>query len=174
MRFVLDPELTDELREQIITLWLDVSNAGGAVGFVAPTTREQVVPTAQKAFSAIADGHDRLLVGYDEDADGDQLVAMLIFVSRRFNLSEHWRTVKRVMVDPGTQGRGLGAELMREGERVARQLGWQGLHVTVRGGLGLERFYTSLGYKEVGRLPGALRLAPGDDRDEVLMWLDLS
>jgi GNAT superfamily N-acetyltransferase len=179
VRFVLDPELTDELREQIITLWLDVSNAGGAVGFVAPTTREQVVPMAQKEFSAIADGHDRLLIGYDEDTDsggtaGERFVAMLIFVSRRFELSEHWRTIKRVMIDPAAQGRGLGAELMREGERVARDLGWQGLHVTVRGGLGLERFYTSLGYKEVGRLPGALRLAPGDDRDEVLMWLDLS
>jgi hypothetical protein len=31
-----------------------------------------------------------------------------------------------------------------------------------------------LGYREVGRLPGALRVAPGDDRDEVLMWLPLA
>lgn len=28
-----------------------------------------------------------------------------------------------------------------------------------------------LGRREVGRWPGALRLAPGDDRDEVLMIL---
>jgi hypothetical protein len=40
----------------------------------------------------------------------------------------------------------------------------------VRGGLGLERFYDRLGYREVGRLPGALRVAADDDRDEILMW----
>ncbi|MFC0527930.1 hypothetical protein ACFFIA_09675, partial [Phytohabitans kaempferiae] len=64
-------------------------------------------------------------------------------------------------------------QLMREAERLARQLGREALHVTVRGGLGLEHFYAGLGYKEVGRLPGALRVGPGDDRDETLMWLPL-
>jgi hypothetical protein len=34
----------------------------------------------------------------------------------------------------------------------------------------LEPFYERLGYKEVGRLPGALRVGPGDDRDEIVFW----
>jgi hypothetical protein len=59
---------------------------------------------------------------------------------------------------------------MREAERLAPTLGFEALHLTVRGGLGLEEFYKRLGYREIGRLPGALRVAPGDDRDEVLMW----
>ncbi|MFI0785662.1 hypothetical protein ACH4Q6_08715 [Streptomyces lydicus] len=42
-----------------------------------------------------------------------------------------------------------------------------------REGLGLEDFYRRPGRTEVGRWPGALRLAPGDDRDEILMALDL-
>jgi catechol-2,3-dioxygenase len=45
------------------------------------------------------------------------------------------------------------------------------LHLAVRGGTGLERFYARLGWREIGRWPGALRLAPGDDRDEILMVL---
>ncbi|GAA2378587.1 N-acetyltransferase [Catellatospora methionotrophica] len=170
MRFEVDPELTGELCEQIVAMWADVSNAGGSVGFVGQVTRADIEPVAEDTFAGIAAGIDRLLVGYDEDG---AVVAMLILRSQRFHLSAHWRTLGRVMVHPRRQGRGEGAALMREGERIGREMGLEGLHITVRGGEGLERFYTPLGYREVGRLPGALRVAPGDDRDEVRMWLDL-
>ncbi|WP_431974248.1 N-acetyltransferase family protein [Micromonospora haikouensis] len=170
LRFVLDPDLTAELRERIVALWVDVTNAGGAVGFVSPVTAADVRPVAEAAFAGIVDGPDRLLVGYD----GDRPQAVLVFADNRFDLKAHWCVLKRVMVHPGTQGRGHGSALMREAERLGRKLGREALHVTVRGGLGLERFYARLGYREVGRLPGALRVAPGDDRDEILMWLDLT
>ncbi|GAA5181585.1 GNAT family N-acetyltransferase [Rugosimonospora acidiphila] len=166
LRFVLDPYLTPQLRDEIVALWTDVSNAGGAVGFVAPVTPQDVRPTATAAFAAVEEGHDRLLVGFD----GDRPAAMLLLTSNRFALKEHWRTVKRVMMRPDLQGHGYGAALMREAERVARLLGWEALHLTVRAGLGTERFYEGLGYKEVGRLPGALRVGPGDHRDEIHMW----
>lgn len=169
LRFVLDPDLTPALREQIVDLWVDVTNAGGAVGFVAPVTANAVRPVAEATFAEIADGPDRLLVGYE----GDRPVGILIICANRFHLKRHYRVLKRVMVHPDTQGRGYGAALMREAERLGRELGLEALHVTVRGGLGLEPFYDRLGYREVGRLPGALRLAPGDDRDEVFMWLEL-
>ena len=51
---------------------------------------------------------------------------------------------------------------------------FRGLQLTVRGGKGTEAFYAKLGYSEVGRLPGALRVADGDDRDEIFMWLPLT
>ncbi|MFG3421357.1 GNAT family N-acetyltransferase [Micromonospora sp. NPDC049460] len=170
LRFVLDPELTPELREAIVALWVDVTNAGGAVGFVPPVTAADVRRTADPTFTGIAEGPDRLLLGYA----GDRLVAALIFCDNRFNLKAHWCVLKRVMVHPDTQGHGYGLTLMREAERLGRELGREALHVTVRDGLGLDRFYRRLGYREVGRLPGALRVAPGDDRDEILMWLDLT
>lgn len=169
LRFVLDPELTPDLCERIVSLWVDVTNAGGAVGFVAPVTAAEVRPVAEETFADLTDGPDRLLVGHE----GDRLVAVLVIADNRFHLKAHWRVLKRVMVHPDTQGRGYGAALMREAERLGRELGLEALHVTVRGGLGLESFYDRLGYREVGRLPGALRLAPGDDRDEVFMWLEL-
>ncbi|KKJ93589.1 GNAT family N-acetyltransferase [Micromonospora sp. HK10] len=170
LHFVLDPVLTPSLRDQLVTLWVDATNAGGAVGFVAPVSAADVRPVAEAAFAGIADGPDRLLVGYA----GDRPAGMLIIVDHRFPLKDHWRVLKRVMVHPDAQGHGYGAALMREAERVCRAAGLAALHVTVRAGLGLESFYARLGYREVGRLPGALRLAPGDDRDEVLMWLDLA
>lgn len=170
LRFAFDPELTAELRQQLVTLWTEVTNAGGAVGFVAPVTEPQVRTVADAAFAGISNGPDRLLVGFDAD---DRPVAFLIFASNRFALKDHWCVLKRVMVHPDQQGTGNGVALMAEAERLGRKLGLEALQVTVRGGLNLERFYQRCGYREVGRLPGALRLAPGDDRDEILMWLPL-
>jgi histone acetyltransferase (RNA polymerase elongator complex component) len=76
-------------------------------------------------------------------------------------------------VTPKRQGRGYGAALMREAARLGREMGLDAFQVTVRGGAGVERFYEGLGYREVGRMPGALRVGPGDDRDETYMWLAL-
>ncbi|MFG1868648.1 GNAT family N-acetyltransferase [Micromonospora arborensis] len=170
LRFVLDPELTPELRAEIVDLWTDVSNAGGAVGFVPPVTAADVRATADPTFAGIADGADRLLVGYA----GDRLAALLIFSDNRFPLKAHWCVLKRVMVHPDTQGSGYGSALMAEAARLGREFGHEALHVTLRDGLGLDKFYGRLGYREIGRLPGALRLAADDDRDEILMWLDLT
>ncbi|MET7672926.1 GNAT family N-acetyltransferase [Micromonospora luteifusca] len=170
LRFVLDPDLTPQLRAEIVDLWVDVSNAGGAVGFVPPVTAADVQATADPTFAGIADGPDRLLVGYS----GDRLVALLIFSDNRFPLKTHWCVLKRVMVHPDTQGAGYGSALMVEAARLGREFGHEALHVTVRDGLGLDKFYGRLGYREIGRLPGALRLATDDDRDEILMWLDLT
>ncbi|WP_328366706.1 GNAT family N-acetyltransferase [Micromonospora zamorensis] len=170
LHFVLDPDLTPQLRAEIVDLWADVSNAGGAVGFVPPVTAADVHVLADPTFAGIADGPDRLLVGYS----GDRLVAVLIFSDNRFSLKAHWCVLKRVMVHPDTQGAGYGAALMVEAARLGREFGHEALHVTVRDGLGLDTFYARLGYREIGRLPRALRVAPGDDRDEILMWLDLT
>jgi GNAT superfamily N-acetyltransferase len=171
IEFVVDPALDDDLRARIVTLWVEVTNAGGAVGFVAPVRADEVRPVADAAFAGVESGLDRLIVG----VDGGELVALLFVTDNRFGLKDHWRVLKRVMVAPGSQGRGYGAALMREAEALGRKMGLAALHVTVRGGTrGTENFYTRVGYREVGRLPGALRVAPGDDRDDILMWLDLS
>ncbi|MFF4651082.1 GNAT family N-acetyltransferase [Streptomyces sp. NPDC001380] len=171
LTFALDPEVTPALRDEVVALWTDVSNAGGAVGFVAPVTAERVRPVAERQLDGVADGPDRLLTARD-DATG-RLAALLFLESQRFDLMEHWRLLKRVMVHPGLQGRGYGAMLLAEAERVAREWGLAGLKLTLRGGLGLEGFYGRSGYREVGRVPGAIRVADGDDRDDVTMWLDL-
>jgi GNAT superfamily N-acetyltransferase len=169
MSLELDPMLTDELREQIVALWVEVTNAGGAVGFVPPVTAEDVRPTAEAAFAGVESGLDHVLVGVD---DG-RLVALLFVTDNRFKLKDHWRVLKRVMVTPASQGKGYGGTLMREASAIGRKLRLAGLQVTVRGGQGTDGFYARLGYTEVGRLPGALRVADGDDRDEIFMWLPL-
>lgn len=57
--------------------------------------------------------------------------------------------------------------------QIARNdLGPEQLHLSARQEEGLESFYSRLGWREIGRWPGALRLAPEDTWDEVLMLLN--
>ncbi|WP_330338435.1 GNAT family N-acetyltransferase [Streptomyces sp. NBC_00557] len=171
LTFTLDPAVTPELRDGILDLWTDVSDAGGAVGFVPPVSREDVRPELVKHFVAMAEGRHRLLVGCDETGT-PAATAFLAFNTHR--LMRHWVWLYTVMVHPKHQGKGYGRELLAAAADAARGFdGIDAIRLTCRGGLGLERFYGSCGYKEVGRVPGAIRVAPGDDRDDVIMLLPL-
>lgn len=169
LSFVLDPPLSPHLREQILAMWADVTNAGGAVGFVPPVRVDDIRATADKTFAGVEAGIDHVLLA----VDGNRLVGLLFVMSNRFALKSHWAVLKRVMIAPGYQGHGYGAALMREATAVARKLGLEALQLTVRGGTGTEAFYERLGYRQVGRLPGALRVDAGDDRDEIVLWRNL-
>ncbi|MFJ5261607.1 GNAT family N-acetyltransferase [Streptomyces sp. NPDC088387] len=172
LTFTLDPPVDPALRDGILDLWADVTNAGGAVGHVPPVTREEIRPDLVGQLAAMADGTRRLLVGHD--AQGQvAATAFLAFNSHR--LMTHWLWLYTVMVHPRHQGKGYGRDLLTAAEQAARTLdGIEAIRLTCRGGLGLERFYASCGYKEVGRIPAAIRVAPGDDRDDVIMLLPLN
>jgi hypothetical protein len=71
---------------RILTLWADVSNAGGSVGFVAPVTVDEIRPELVKHFVAMAEGRTRLLVGRDETGT----VAATVFLA--FNTHRLMRT----------------------------------------------------------------------------------
>ncbi|MEU6545941.1 GNAT family N-acetyltransferase [Streptomyces sp. NPDC046859] len=171
LTFTLDPAVTPALRDGILDLWTDVSEAGGAVGFVPPVTREDIRPELVRHFVAMAEGRSRLLVGHDASG-AVAATAFLTFNTHR--LMTHWAWLYTVMVHPRHQGRGYGRDLLAAAEDAARGIdGIEALRLTCRGGHGLERFYASCGYKEVGRVPAAIRVAPGDDRDDVIMLLPL-
>jgi GNAT superfamily N-acetyltransferase len=79
------------------------------------------------------------------------------------------------MVHPRHQGKGYGRDLMAATEAAVRGFaGIEAIRLTCRGGTGVDRFYASCGYKEVGRIPGAIRVAEGDDRDDIIMYLPLT
>ncbi|MFJ9148391.1 GNAT family N-acetyltransferase [Streptomyces sp. NPDC102270] len=171
LTFTLDPAVTPALRDGVLDLWTDVSNTGGAVGFVAPVERKTIRPELVKHFVGMAEGRTRLLAGHDEDG---QVAATAFFAFNTHRLMTHWVWLYTVMVHPRHQGRGYGRDLLAAAADAARTFeGVEAIRLTCRSGLGLERFYGSCGYKEVGRVPGAIRVAPGDDRDDVIMLLPL-
>ncbi|MFG2298832.1 GNAT family N-acetyltransferase [Streptomyces sp. NPDC048603] len=170
--FTLDPSVGPALHEGILDLWTDVSNAGGAVGFVPPVVRDDIRPQLVKQLAAVADGGSRLVVG--RDADG-RVVATAFLTLNTHRLMTHWLWAYTVMVHPALQGRGAGRALMAAVADAARTLdGIEAIRLNCRGGLGLERFYESCGYTEVGRVPAAIRVAPDDDRDDITLLLPLN
>ncbi|WP_328707546.1 GNAT family N-acetyltransferase [Streptomyces sp. GS7] len=77
-------------------------------------------------------------------------------------LIAHWGEVNHLQTHPRFRGRGIGTALMRHVRELARdEMGLQQLHLAARACLGLEGFYHRLGWREVGRWPGALRGHPG-------------
>ncbi|NEB00139.1 GNAT family N-acetyltransferase [Streptomyces sp. SID13726] len=172
LTFTLDPAVTPELRDGLLDLWTDVSNAGGAVGFVAPVERDVIRPELVKHLVGMEQGRTRLLVGLDEEG---RVAATAFLAFNTHRLMTHWLWLYTVMVHPRHQGEGYGRDLLAAAADAARGIdGIEAIRLTCRGGLGLERFYGSCGYKEVGRIPGAIRVAPDDDRDDIIMLLPLT
>ncbi|MFD4938099.1 GNAT family N-acetyltransferase [Streptomyces virginiae] len=171
LTFTFDPVVDPALREGLVDLWTDASNAGGAIGFVPPVTRDDIRPELIKHLVALIEGRRRLVVGRDRDG---RIGAAAFLAFNMHRLQRHWIWAYTVMVHPDLQGRGVGRALMEAVADAARTLdGIEAVRLACRGGLGLEHFYASCGYKEVGRIPGAIRVAPGDDRDDITMLLPL-
>jgi len=167
----LDPVIDDALTDGILALWTDVSNAGGAVGFVPPVTGEEIRPDLDKSLAEVTAGRRRLLIGRDE-AGRVAATAFLAYNSHR--LMTHWIWLYTLMVHPAHQGKGYGRTLMSAVGQAARGFhGIEAIRLTCRGGTGVDHFYATCGYKEVGRVPAAIRVAPGDDRDDIVMLLTL-
>jgi GNAT superfamily N-acetyltransferase len=165
LRFELNPELDDLLSQQLLTIWVDVSNAGGSVGFVPPVTEEEVAPVAQHAFKKVRSGEHRVLVGYK----GEEPVGFLFLEQRPGPLFKHFAIIKRLQVHPSMQGRGIGGALLQAAEDAARGLGLEQLHLTVRGGTGTESFYERHGYELKARIPDVIKVGRGEYRDELYL-----
>jgi GNAT superfamily N-acetyltransferase len=165
LNFVLDPALTDELLGAVERVWLEVTRAGGAVGGAPDSTRQDLAPVIDDALGRVQDGKDRMVAAFR----GEELVGFGFLAFRPGRLFRHWATVKRLQVRPDLQGAGIGGALLDELARVARELGLEQLHLTVRGGTGTEAFYERHGYRVIARIPDVIRLAPDDTRDEIYM-----
>ncbi|MGA6169153.1 GNAT family N-acetyltransferase [Streptomyces sp. NPDC012600] len=162
-------DVTPQIRRALTECWVEVTNAGGAAGFPFPPVDAATVTSAlDRIIDLLSPDTSRLLVANM----GGELAGWLNVRRDPFKLIAHWGTLHHVQTRTAIRGRGVGRALMKEVRRAAKEeMGLEQLHLAVRSEVGLEDFYGRLGWKEVGRWPGALRLAAGDDRDEILMIL---
>ncbi|MFC9245774.1 GNAT family N-acetyltransferase [Streptomyces sp. NPDC057136] len=162
-------DVTPQLRRALAECWTEVTNAGGAAGFpFPPVDAATVIPALDRVIALLSPDTSRLLTA---TMDGE-LVGWLNVRRDPFELIAHWGTLHHVQTRTDVRGRGIGRALMHEVRKITRdEMGLEQLHLAARGDAGLEDFYGRLGWKEIGRWPGALRLAPGDDRDEILLIL---
>jgi GNAT superfamily N-acetyltransferase len=166
---VLNPALPPLLRARLTQMWCDVVNAGGAAGFAAPVTLDEVRPVASTAFDRVDAGTTALVALVSTQAPLDErpgrtelgalllggeidpaavLGWLLIVPSER--VQSHWGTLARVQIRLESQGRGLGLLLVRAAMRAARvHLGYEALALGVREGSGTEKFYLRCGFQEI-------------------------
>ena len=162
-------DVDDSLRRELLSCWTDVTNAGGAVGFVPPVTEDDVAPVLDGLLEGVRSNRAVLaLLTVDGATAG-----FATLVGSSSPLRRHWATVLRVQVHPSRQGQGLGRVLMAGVHDIARSRDLEFLYLGARSGTGVDAFYRGLGYTEYGRLPGAIRAGPDDDRDEILLTIRL-
>jgi dUTP pyrophosphatase len=140
-----------------------VVNDGGAVGFVRPTSVDDVAPVAHGAFDRVAAGDDDLVVAFD----GGDPVGLGFLERNATQLEGHVGVIRRLQRVPSQAGRGIGGAVLTELERVAHDRGLGLVTFTVRGGTGSERFYLARGYTLDARLPDRLRVEGGRLADEL-------
>lgn len=160
--------LTAELREAALRLWLQVNDAGGAVGFLPGAAPGDVATALDRHLEAARGGRSLLCTLRDPDG---HLRGFGFWEHGMGFPYEHVAWLKRLMVDPTAQGRNLGRLLLGGMVGVARRElpHVELLRLDYRGGLGLGAFYARAGWSEVGRLPRGLRLTATDYRDDVSM-----
>ena len=169
-RWLLSPaDVDDTMADRLASCWLEVSNAGGAVGFpFPPVSFEEVAEATERLIKELHAFGTRVLIALE----GDDLIGWLALRLNRSPVAAHWARVFRVQTSLARRGSGVGRALMEEAARSARDdLHLEQLHLELRSGQGLEGFYESCGWREIGRWPAALRLSSEDYRDEVLMLL---
>ncbi|MGF0117194.1 N-acetyltransferase family protein [Promicromonospora sp. Marseille-Q5078] len=162
-------QVTADLRQAMVGCWLEVTNAGGAAGFpFPPVTLADVTPVLDAIIQDLDPDRSRLLTAHHHG----RFAGWVNIRHDGGRLTGHWGTVHHLQTRTSMRGQGIGAGLMNEVRRIARdELTLEQLHLAARGGVGLETFYGQLGWTEVGRWPDALRVADGEDHDEVLMLL---
>lgn len=151
-----------QLGVALTTLWHAVSEVGGSVGFAPSAQRYEVAAAAAATIDAMRRGRavgvalisGRALIGFGLLTPGERM-------------TRHTGVVTLVMVDPDRQGTGAGTTVMHEILALAKDLGLERLTLSVRDGTGLEEYYARWGFVEWGRTPGWIRVADGDDREEI-------
>lgn len=156
----------EETRAAVLDLWCAVNDDGGAVGFLPGAARSAVAQALSAHEEQMADGN---AVAVLLRATGGSVVGLGFWVAVANPMLAHTRTGYRIMTDPTRRGRNLGRLLLAAMHRVARARAVELVTVGVRSGLGITRFYERAGYTEVGRVPRAIRVAPGDDRDDIVL-----
>lgn len=153
---VRNPELTASLVDQLVSVWVAVTEAGGAVGFTPPVTAEEVRrDAADPHLAEVAAGRQDLVVAVE-----DRAVVGFGFLATVGGpaVKSHLGVIARLQRHPAVRGQGVGARVLAELEACARERGLSVVTLTVRGGTGVERFYLAHGYRLDGRLPDRLLL----------------
>jgi GNAT superfamily N-acetyltransferase len=148
--------------------WLlaDGFEAGAALGFAPPLTESDLASYWSRAADEVAAGLRHVLVA----AAGDELVGCVQLVPDRTPNGRHRGEVRALAVRSTARRRGVAGRLMSTVECLAADLGLSLLHLTTHAGLTAAGVYRSLGWTELGVIPGYAVAPDGTLVDNVFFW----
>jgi GNAT superfamily N-acetyltransferase len=139
---------------------------GAGVSFLPP-----LVPAKARAFWAdaardVAGGGRVMLAGWVNGV----LAGTVTLVFAGAENQPHRADVAKLLVDPGARRHGLARALMQRLEQEAAAANRRLLTLDTRAGDRAENLYRSMGWQEVGRIPGYALLADGTPDATVFFW----
>jgi ribosomal protein S18 acetylase RimI-like enzyme len=157
------------LRAEVHRILHDVTELGGAIGYLSPPTRAQTDAWLDGVLDAVRAGNAAFAVAL---VDGTAQATGL-WRRRQGQVFAHSAELEKVMAHPGARGLGLGHTIVGAVLDSARAAGIETIGLGVRGNNeGAIALYERLGFREWGRVPNVIEV--GDERyDDVHMFLDL-
>jgi GNAT superfamily N-acetyltransferase len=139
---------------------------GSAVTFLPPLPPEAAREFWRGAARDVAAGNKVLLAGW---VDGVLAGTVSLGLAMPQN-QPHRAEVAKLLVHPGARRHGLAKRLMERLEREATRAGRTLLTLDTRYGDRAERLYRSMGWVELGRIPGYALMADGTYEETLFMW----
>jgi len=137
-------------------LLIDCVEGGASVSFMHPLPMAKALDFWRQVAAGVAQGERALLVA--EDAQGTVGTVQLVFGQPENQ--PHRADLSKMLVHRRARRRGLGAALLREAERVARDCRKTLLVLDTASG-DAERLYARLGWQRCGVIPGYALLPRG-------------
>ncbi|MDN5917229.1 MAG: GNAT family N-acetyltransferase [Pseudonocardia sp.] len=159
---VVDPH--PDIAEALGSLWVAVTEAGGAVDFVPGDPEDDIRALADSTIAEVRAGR-AVMLALGDGAD----LAGTVFLVLGSGIAAHRADVGRLMVRPDLQGRGWGTVLLDAAVAQGTALGLEQLTLGCRGGTPLPAFYAARGWEQYGVLSQGVRLSADDARDVHLL-----
>jgi GNAT superfamily N-acetyltransferase len=138
-----------EIRE-LSDVLIDCVEGGASVGFMLPMPRRKAEQYWSSVSASLALGERIVLVA--EDAPGAIVGTVQVLWARPEN-QPHRGDLAKMLVRRQARGRGVGAALLNEAERCAREAGRTLLVLDTVTGTDAERLYARHGWRRCGEIP---------------------
>jgi GNAT superfamily N-acetyltransferase len=143
---------------ELADVLIDCVEGGASVSFMHPLTRDRAVAFWHRVAQGVAAGQRALLVAEDERGLCGT-VQLIIDVPEN---QPHRADLVKMLVHRRVRRQGLGAELMKAAEAMARQCGKSLLVLDAVTGGDAARLYERLGWVRVGDIPGYALMPRGE------------
>ncbi len=143
------PPVSDADFRALAQLLVDAVESGAAVSFLASLTLERAEDWWRKTIVA---AHSRTIFLVVRDAEG--IVGTVQLHPAWAPNQPHRAEIAKLLVHRRSRGAGLGAQLMRTIEDMARHAGFRLLTLDAKRGGVAEHLYRRLGWTHAGTIPG--------------------